>query len=316
LAGLLRNFAWEREAEAELERCRNTGCRVLTLSDADYPRLLREIPLPPPVLYLRGRLQPEDERALGVVGSRRPSAYGMQATRMLATELAAGGWTIVSGLALGIDAAAHQAALDAGGRTLAVLAHGLDRVYPRAHRTLHERILEAGAALSEFPLGVPPLRWNFPQRNRLISGLSRGVLVTEASATSGALITARWAAEQGREVFALPGIYHARLSQGTHALIQDGAKLVTGVRDILSEIGEAARARGSASSPAPRPADLTPEQEALCALLRDGARNVDQLAAASGQPVQRLLSDLLDLELQGRVQGSPGGVYQWLENPS
>lgn len=310
----LQNFAWREAAEQELERCTRLGGRVLTLEDADYPALLRAIPFPPPVLYLRGRLVPEDEQALAVVGCRRPSAYGQQAARDLTLELARAGLTIVSGLALGVDAEAHHAALDAGGRTLAVLAHGVDQIYPPANRKLHGRILENGAVLSEFPLTTLPHKGNFPRRNRIISGLALGVLVVEAGARSGSLITARWAVEQGREVFALPGQYHSALSEGTHALIQEGAKLVSRVQDILAEIlpETAARPQPAAQSRAPLPEILTPTQVLIFQALANGSRHVDQLAAACQCPVSQVMTDLLALEMQGLVACSPGQIYHWL----
>jgi len=315
LAERLHKFAWREKAEWELAYARKARCRILTLEDADYPPLLRAVELPPPVLYVRGHFAPTDLQALAVVGCRRPSPYGLQATRALAGDLAQAGFTIVSGLARGIDTAAHEAALEAGGRTLAVLAHGLDLIYPPENRELHDRITDSGAAISEFALGMPPQRENFPQRNRVISGLARGVLVVEAGLNSGALITARWAVEQGREVFALPGRYDASQSQGAHALIQDGAKLVTGLQDLLDELPAVTELRilpGRTPMPVGTSSALTQEQQAIYQALESGSTHIDALAAACALPVSRLLGELLHLEMQGRVQSGPGGRYHWI----
>jgi len=293
-------------------------CRVLTLASEDYPARLREIHLPPPVLYVRGTLQASDEKSLSMVGSRHPTEYGRKAARHFGRALAEAGVTVVSGLARGIDAEAHEGALEVpGGRTLAVLAHGLDRVYPEEHHDLHDRVVASGAVISEFALGVAPLKENFPRRNRLISGLTPGVFVVEASGRSGALITARWAAEQGRDVFALPGKYDAATSQGAHELIQDGAKLVTNLEDILEELGWLP---APAPTPAAAPGEqtllpaLSPDQQRIYEALQGGVRHVDELAAEVGRPVSQLLNELLRLELQGWVQPNPGGFYSWNEN--
>jgi DNA processing protein len=306
---------WPARVEEEWARCQRVRCRMITLADPDYPELLRHIPMPPPVLYLRGTLDPQDRNLISIVGCRRASAYGREAAREFGRALAEVGFAVVSGLARGIDAQAHAGALEAPGKTVAVLAHGLDRVYPEEHRDLHDRIVQSGAVISEFPLGVPPLKENFPRRNRLISGLGLGVLVVEAGLKSGALITARWAAEQGREVFALPGQYNAPTSQGTHALIQDGAKLVVHLRDILEELD---MPEVSEAAPAQIPGvdllSLTPEQQSIYQALQAGALQVDQLAAECRQPVSQLLNELLHLELKGWVQTNPGGLYSWNEN--
>lgn len=306
----LGGFSWRERVERELRWCSNIACRVVTLAHAEYPALLRTVAAPPPVLYVRGALLPDDERAMAVVGCRNASHYGLSAARAIAGDLAQAGYTIVSGLALGIDAAAHAAALEAGGRTLAVLGHGLDRVYPPENRGLHDRLIETGAAISEFPLGMPPHKENFPRRNRLISGLALGVLVVEAAKKSGALLTAHWALEQGREVFAVPGQYDSRLSQGTHALIQEGAKLVTGFQDILDEIALTERRAAAAVPALPEiPPDLTSEQAAIVGVLEHEGLPADPLAAACGLPVPRLLAELLCLEMRGLVRAAPGGIY-------
>jgi DNA processing protein len=318
VAEAVKALSWPACVEEELRRCQLVRCRIITLASEEYPARLREIPLPPPVLYVRGTLLPGDEKALSMVGCRRPSAYGKTAARFFGRALAECGVTVVSGLARGIDAEAHLGALEAaGGRTLAVLAHGLDRVYPEEHRDLHDRIVASGAVISEFAIGVAPLKENFPRRNRLISGLTPGVFVVEAAEHSGALITARWAAEQGRDVFALPGKYDAATSQGTHELIQDGAKLVMNVKDILEELNWSA---GEPTAAAAEPAEhsllpaLSPEQQKIYEALQGGVRHVDELAAECGRPVSQLLNELLRMELQGWVQPNPGGFYSWNQN--
>ncbi len=215
------------------ERC---GAAIVTLADAAYPKRLRTIPDPPLALYVRGALAAADETAVAVVGSRRASPYGLQCAERLSEELALRGISVVSGLALGIDGAAHRGALRSGGRTLAVLGSGMSRLYPPQHERLASRVAEQGAVLSEYPLETDPLPHHFPRRNRLISGLSLGVVVVEASGRSGALITADMALEQGREVFAVPGPMTSVTSEGTHRLLKQGARLVTSVEDVLDEL--------------------------------------------------------------------------------
>ncbi len=314
LAKRLTGFNWQASAEKELSKAQRCGCRIVTLEDKAYPEALRLQAFPPPVLYLRGAFQPEDWQALAVVGSRKPSHYGLSAVRDIVSDLVQAGFVIVSGLARGIDAMAHRTALEAGGRSVAVLAHGLHRVYPEVNKKLHDQIITQGAIVSEFPLGVDPRPGYFPRRNRIISGLARGVLVVEAGPTSGALITARWAGEQGREVFAVPGSYNAWLCRGTHALIQDGAKLVTGIQDILDEfpsqqvLPDVNRRPEDSSQP-----ELNSGQSAIFRALESGGLHVDQLAAVCEQPVNRVLAELLIMELQGRVHSSPGQVYYRVE---
>ena len=227
----------------EIERLQATEISVTTLGEADYPEALRWIPEPPPVLYIWGTLRHEDSLAVAVVGSRKPSPYGQLAAQRLSTELAQYGFTVVSGLARGVDSLAHQGALQAGGRTIAVLGSGINVVYPPEHRRLYEAIRDQGAVVSEFPFDTKPDRWNFPRRNRIISGLTLGTLVVEASDQSGSLHTARHALEQGREVFAVPGRIDVPSSRGTNNLIKRGAKLVEGIDDILEEFPAAVRLR-------------------------------------------------------------------------
>ncbi|MEW6516929.1 MAG: DNA-processing protein DprA [candidate division FCPU426 bacterium] len=315
LAEHFRGFAWEEAARRECERAAGLGVRVLTLEESDYPANLRFTSCPPPVLYVRGRLEPGDQQALALVGTRRASEYGLSAARSLTRDLVAAGYAIVSGLARGIDAEAHETALRAGGRTLAVLAHGLDRVYPPEHKRLAERVAGSGAVLSEFPLGVEPRPAHFPRRNRIISGLSQGVVVVEAGPESGALITARWAGEQGRDVFAVPGPYQSRQSRGAHALIQDGAKLITGAEDILRELPQSSRPRrmpvpAAAADPATS-AVLTPGQETIRQALGAETLHIDLLAARCRQPLPMLLAELTRLELLGMVRSCPGPCFLW-----
>lgn len=299
------------EPAAEVERLTALRVGALRTIDPAYPRLLQEIPLPPPVLYVRGSLAPQDEWALGIVGTRRASPYGKQMTEKLAGELARQNITIVSGLARGIDTAAHHAALAVGGRTLAVLGCGPDLVYPPDNAKLAARIVEQGAILTEFPPGTQPEAGNFPARNRLISGLSLGVLVTEAPETSGALITTRFAAEQGRDIFAVPGNVTSRASVGANRLIQDGAKMVLEVGDILSELN---------LHLAPQQMEILELREALpenasearlLALLdaSDDAGHIDDLCRASGLPIAEVSGTLVMLELKGLVRLSGPMTY-------
>jgi len=283
------------------------GLQVLTWRDPDYPARLREIPDPPPVLYLKGNLRPEDARAVAVVGTRRPTPYGRQATAHLVEGLARAGVTVVSGLALGIDGVAHRTALEAGGRTLAVLACGLDRVYPPEHRDLAEAVARSGALLSEFPPGTRPEAHNFPRRNRLLSGLALGVLVVEAPEASGALITVRWALDQGREVMAVPGPIFSPASRGALRLLQEGARLVMEVEDILEEVGLAP----GAPVQAPLPGLDAPEDEAERALLEalaSGPLHIDDLVRQTNLPVAQVTATLTLLEVRGRVR-SLGGMH-------
>lgn len=288
------------EPEAELERLLRLRVGVLRLVDADYPRLLREITPPPPVLYIRGRITEEDEWALAVVGTRRASAYGRQVTERLAGELAAQRITVVSGLARGIDTIAHVAALDAGGRTLAVLGCGPDLVYPPDNAKLAARILEQGALVTEFPPGTQPEAGNFPARNRLISGLSLGVLVTEAPEQSGALITTRFAAEQGRDVFAVPGNITSRGSVGANRLIQDGAKLVQATEDILTELNLHMVPQQMELREVLPENDLEARLLALLGATGD-PQHIDDLCRASGVPVAQVSGALVMMELKGQV---------------
>ena len=283
--------------DKEVERAR--GLRLLCWDDAEYPRRLREIPNPPPLLYLKGSLIDSDEWSVAVVGTRRASAYGREATRMLCADLAASGVTVVSGLARGIDAAAHQAALDAGGRTLAVLACGLDQVYPPEHTRMAAEIVRRGALISEFAPGTPPESGNFPARNRIISGLTLGTLVVEAGETSGALITAALAAEQGRQVFAVPGGILARTSRGSNRLLQDGAMLVQSAEDVLEALN-LTRIHQHSEARATLPSD--PTESLLLARLSADPKHIDELRAECSLPISQVSSTLAMMELKGMVR--------------
>ncbi len=285
--------------------------KTLTPDSPDYPPLLREIHAPPKVLMVKGTLLKEDAAAVAIVGTRSASTYGLDQARRLGRELARCGVTVVSGLAEGIDGAAHEGALEAGGRTIAVVGHGLSTVYPSHHRELAERIVRSGCIVSQFPMEMPPLAQNFPQRNEIIAGLSLGVVVVEAPIRSGALITARHAMEQGREVFAVPGPVSAR-TQGTHALLKDGAKLVETVEDILEEVAPQLRQMIRSAHPEPAEgerwlADLSDEeQQVLKAVPAGTAVGLDALAGRAAVQPNRLLSLLTELELKGLVRREPG----------
>lgn len=301
----------QRSAQVEraLQWVEEPGHALVTLADAIYPRLLLEIADPPPLLYAVGRLELLAQPALAVVGSRNATAQGVRDAEQFAKAFSEAGLTIVSGLALGIDAAAHRGGLAARGSTIAVLGTGVDVVYPRQNAALAARIAEAGLLLSEFPLGTEGVAQNFPRRNRLISGLAQGCLVVEAAIASGSLITARAALDQGREVFAVPGSIHSPLSKGNHALIKQGAKLVESADDVLSELG-AFRRTASASTRAPAPQDA--DAGAVLPHMGYDPVDLDSLCARAGLPVEQVSAELLRLELAGRVASLPGGRYQRL----
>jgi DNA processing protein len=300
----------------EVERLQATESSMMTLGDADYPQALRWIPEPPPVLYIWGTLRPEDSLAVAVVGSRKPSPYGQLTAQRLSAELAQYGFTVVSGLARGVDSLAHQGALRAGGRTIAVLGSGINVVYPPEHRRLYEAIRAQGAVVSEFPFDTKPDRWNFPRRNRIISGLTLGILVVEASDQSGSLHTARHALEQGREVFAVPGRIDVASSRGTNNLIKRGAKLVEGITDILEELPAAVRLavgpRGTAPGSmevSPMPMDLTADEARVLGLVSPEETHIEAIIHASQLPAQVVASILVKLELRGVVRQFPGKFF-------
>jgi DNA processing protein len=284
------------------------GRWIITLADADYPGALLEIQDPPPLLFARGRVELLRRPALAIVGSRNATAQGERNAESFAKTLSDTGLTIVSGLALGIDAAAHRGGLAGVGSTVAILGTGIDIVYPRRNAALAEEIASRGLLVSEFPLGTGPAAQNFPRRNRLISGLSQGCLVVEAALASGSLITARAAADQGREVFAVPGSIHSPLAKGCHALIKTGAKLVESADDVLAELG------GLQSTLAVGPGTQTPAQEV--GLLRHMGHDpvdIDVLCSRAALSAEQVTAELLRLELDGRVAALPGGLFQRLE---
>jgi len=287
------------------EQIARQGIQILTWNDESYPARLREIDQPPPVLYLRGEYLPDDMFAVAIVGTRRVTPYGRQVTEEIASFLAANGITVVSGLARGVDAVAHTAALKAGGRTIGVLGSGVDRIYPPEHRALAEQMMERGAVVSDYAPGAPPDASNFPPRNRIISGLSLAVVVIEAGETSGALITAEFAAEQGREIFAVPGSILAPQSKGTNKLIQNGAQPLLTASDLmqalnLTRMGEHKAARKIL------PGD---EVEAkLLAALGEQPIHVDELGNQTGLPIEKVSATLTLMELKGMVR-QVGGMH-------
>ena len=287
------------------EQIARQGIQILTWDDDSYPARLREIDQPPPVLYLRGEYLPDDVFAVAIVGTRRVTPYGRQVTEEIASFLAANGITVVSGLARGVDAVAHTAALKAGGRTIGVLGSGVDRIYPPEHRALAEQMMERGAVVSDYAPGTPPDASNFPPRNRIISGLSLAVVVIEAGETSGALITAEFAAEQGREIFAVPGSILAPQSKGTNKLIQNGAQPLLTASDLmqalnLTRMGEHKAAR-----------KILPSDEVeakLLAALGEQPVHVDELGNQTGLPIEKVSATLTLMELKGMVR-QVGGMH-------
>jgi DNA processing protein len=297
-----------RIAEKELRGAERAGIKVLCSTDDEFPSLLKRIIDPPVVLYIRGELR-IDEICIALVGSRKATTYGLNVTHSLARDLVHAGMTIVSGLARGVDARAHSAVLQEHGRTLAILGSGIDVVYPSEHRSLADRIAGSGAVISEFPLGTPPNRENFPVRNRIISGLSFGVIVVEASRKSGSLITARMAAEQGREVMAVPGNIFNESSQGCHALIKDGAALIEGWKDVIAALPEEVTKKLSLPSDEIESSseNLTETEKSIIALLSfDQPKHIDQLAGLAGIRPQDLLGTLVGLELKSLIGQMPG----------
>jgi DNA processing protein len=296
-AGVDLNHQWEQIIAK--------GIKVLTWDDEGYPLRLREIDQPPPVLYLRGNYLGEDQWSVAIVGTRRVTSYGRQITEEIASYLARNKVTIVSGLARGVDAIAHQAALKAGGRTLAVLGNGVDRVYPPEHRALADQIINSGALLSDYPPGTPPEGFNFPPRNRIIAGLSLAVIVIEAGETSGALITAEFAAEQGREVFAVPGNILAAQSKGTNRLIQQGAHSLLDVKDIL-DILNLTHANEHQTARKVLPVDIVEAQ--VLNTLGNEPLHIDEIRNQTGLPIEKVSAALVLMELKGMVR-QVGGMH-------
>jgi DNA processing protein len=301
--------------ETALEWAAQSGHFITTLADETYPKALLEITDPPPLLYAVGRIELLQRTSLAVVGSRNATAQGEENAERFAASLSEAGLTIVSGLAMGIDAAAHRGGLSASGSTVAVLGTGVNVVYPRRNSALAAEIAERGLLVSEFPLGTAPAAYNFPRRNRLISGLARGCLVVEAAAASGSLITARAAADQGRDVFAIPGSIHSPLSKGCHALIKSGAKLVESSDDVLAELAGFRRS-GYASTIKPATAEPSvsgSSDTGLLAQMGHDPVDIDSLCSRANMSAEQVSSQLLRLEIDGRVAALPGGLYQRLE---
>ena len=333
--------------ERELELIHKYGCKVITLYDPMYPPHLKEIETPPFVLYVKGELIPEDALSVSVVGSRNAKDYGRKVSYRLSYQIAQRGLTVVSGFAKGIDTAAHRGAVEAGGRTIAVMGNGLSLIYPAANKDLAAKIEASGALVSEFPMAARPKPRNFPRRNRIISGLTLGTVIVEASNRSGALITARLAAEQNREVFAVPGEIFSELSAGTHRLINDGAKLINTVDDLLNELPprvltqiqpqaspspvpdtEAVPVQASTveksdielvppqptpnaqqSVSAPPPPDLTPDEKTIFEAIEVPSSHIDTIVRTTQLPIGQVSSVLLMLELKGIVQQLPGKQF-------
>ncbi len=300
---------WQRFAEEECLRLRSSGASLLLFTSAEYPKSLFQIPDPPPFLYLRGELRSR-ELAVAVVGSRRGTSYGLLTTGRLAEGLARHGVAVISGMARGVDTAAHKGALRVGGRTIGVLGCGIDKIYPPENRSLFAEMAERGALVSEFPLGTLPLAENFPRRNRIISGLSHGVLVVEAAENSGSLITAQYALEQGRDVFAVPGNITFASCKGTNRLIKQGAKLVDCVEDILEELpGYEPPAAGIPATPKPAAFALTPKEAGIYELLARSPLHIDDIISQTELTAGEVSSMLLHLELKGALVPLPGKHY-------
>lgn len=310
LAGEIRKGPSEKGVKRELSLLEKVGGKVVTFKDDDYPRRLKDIYDPPALLYLRGELRREDELAVAIVGSRKTSAYGREVTERIGNDLARHGVTVVSGMARGIDSVAHKGALQGGGRTIAVLGCGVDVIYPSENRNLFCQIIDQGAVLSEFPMGSPPEAGHFPRRNRIISGLSIGVVIVQASAESGSLITAGYALEQGREVFAVPGNVGAEGSRGTNQLIKDGAKLVESSEDILEEILPQWKREGEMAQRGGAPVlSLTEAERFLYELLSETPLQIDAIIRESRLDPGSVSSLLLNLELKGLISQWPGKCF-------
>jgi DNA processing protein len=312
VAAAIRRGPDAKQLEYTLAWLASPSHSLVTWDDADYPALLLATADPPPAFGYVGRRELLSRPAIAIVGSRNATPQGIEHAEAFAVALSAAGLTIISGLAVGIDAAAHRGGLAGRGSSIAVLGSGLDRIYPEANRDLADRLSEVGGLLSEFPLGTPPVRANFPRRNRVISGLSRGVLVVEATLNSGSLITARMAVEQGREVFAIPGSIHSPFSKGSHRLIKEGAKLVETAQDVLEEL----KLYAASPDPASRPHEVETPIEGIAgrvlAALGHESAGIDALCQRTGLATDAIAAALIELELAGKVAPLPGGAYQRL----
>ena len=307
LASIIQGYKIPGKVQEDLALARKNGIKMITFSDPDYPPLLRHIHDPPPVLYVYGTLYP-DSHNIAIVGSRNATSYGRSVTERLSSDLAGRGFTVVSGMARGIDSAAHAGALAAGARTIAVLGCGLGTIYPATNKKLFYRIAESGAVISEFPFLTPPEPHNFPIRNRIISGLALGTVIVEATHKSGSLITARLAAEQGREVFAVPGSITSFKSMGTHRLIKQGAKLVEHVEDIVEELNVVMQESFTDTKDEPK-VSLTPDEKKIIDELSPYPEHIDQLARRVPLSAAQVSGLLIQLELKGLVTQSPGKYF-------
>ncbi len=309
IANSIANWEQNTDLPAELRRVTDFGCHVLTQADPTYPRALREIHDAPTVLYVWGEITEADNHAIGIVGARKPGHYATECAKKLAYQLAYAGLTVISGLARGIDGAAHQGALAAKGRTLAVIGSGLAKLYPAEHAPLAERIAAGhGAVISEFPMTTTADRQTFPMRNRIVAGCSFGLLVVEAGVKSGSLITASQAAEQGRSIYAVPGRITEPACFGSNKLIQSGAKLVTCAQDILDDFGLLFRETPDLHPPVALP-DLPPDQLAALEAIGDDETHIDAIASKCGLPMPKVSSSLLALEMRRLVKQLPGSRF-------
>lgn len=311
------SFRQKVDPKIYLDTVYERGIKVISLLDREYPANLRQISDAPPVIYIRGRMLPEDDLAIAVVGARLATPYGRQVTEKLVFDLVRAGLTIVSGLARGIDSVAHKSALDAGGRTIAVLGSGIDLIYPPENRSLAERIVKSGAIVSEFPLGFGPKAANFPARNRIISGLSLGVLVTEAAVDSGSLITAGCAAEQGREVFAVPGPVTSKMSGGTNNLLKEGVHPVTEASDILQVLNVERKQKQVVSvsrelrlnRSSRETVNLNQDEAKILKLLDEESKHIDLIVRESGLAIDKVSSALSMMELRGLIKNYGSGIW-------
>ena len=312
IAGKIVSRAYDKEAEGQIRKAEQCGARILVYTDPDYPAYLREIHNPPMILFVKGKEIPLDKTFIGVVGSRNPTHYGRNAAEKIAMGLAVRGAGVVSGLARGIDAAAHQGCLMGDGFTVGVLGTGIDVVYPESNSGLFRRVEEKGAIVSEFPAGTPPEPRNFPIRNRIISGLTRGTVVVEATRNSGSLITASLALEQGRDVFAVPGSIDSFKSTGSHFLIKQGAKLIENADDILAEFGFVGRGVVGRSAPKNHdgtPRDMDESERKIYEIIGDYPVHIDDIVRLGNMDAGRVAGILMKMELEGMVRQLPGRMF-------
>lgn len=304
-------ISWEKyfDLKKECELIEKYKVSIITINQPEYPGLLKEIYDPPVVLYAKGAFKEEDKNSLAIVGSRRASYYGINTARRLSRELSCRGFTIVSGLARGVDTAAHEGAIQGNGRTIAVFGCGIDRIYPPENERLVNKIISQGVIISEFPFGTPPLKENFPKRNRVISGLVLGVIVVEAGRHSGSLITARLATEQGREVFSVPGRIDAVTSHGANMLIKHGAKPVLDVEDVLEEFGTQIHADVTQIHADVKISGLNNVEEKLFQSLTSEPNSVDEIVNSTDLPINEIWTNLVSLELKGLVKRLPGSRF-------